>query len=145
MATWPESVSYPEFKTGTLNRSSFFRSAPAAIAVVAKAYKYSLDALLAMRAVSDQKAVKIREGRAIANARIQSVASATAYLLLVLHQMGLGAVWMTGPMQAKEEVEEILKVPDGMDLVAFIPVGYPGENPAPKPRKPITEVCQVIK
>jgi nitroreductase len=112
---------------------------------VAKADKYSLDTLLAIRAVSDQKAVKIREGRAIANARIQSVASATAYLLLVLHQMGLGAVWMTGPMQAKEELEEILKVPEGMDLVAFIPVGYPGENPAPKPRKPLTEVCQIIK
>jgi nitroreductase len=59
--------------------------------------------------------------------------------------MGLGAVWMTGPMQAKAEIEKILKVPPEMDLVAFIPVGYPAEITPARERKPVSEVTQVIR
>ena len=70
--------------------------------------------------------------------------AAVSYLLLVLHQMGLGAVWMTGPLQAKTEIEHILGVPEQMDLVAIIPVDYPAETPT-RDRKPISEVCKVIK
>jgi nitroreductase len=67
-----------------------------------------------------------------------------SFLLLVLHKMGLGAVWMTGPMQAAGEIEKILKVPSDMNLVAFIPVGYPAETPEPRPRRPVEEVCEII-
>ena len=87
----------------------------------------------------------MNEWRSVANTRIQSVSSAIAYLLLVLHQMGLGAVWMTGPMQAKGDIEKILNIPQGMDLVALIPVGYPAESPAPRERKPLRDVTQVIR
>ena len=52
---------------------------------------------------------------------------------------------MTGPMQAKQEIEKILNVPPELDIVAFIPVGYPAENPVPKERKPVAEVCKIIK
>lgn len=145
VASWPESTKYNAFTTGMMQRSSFFRSAPAAIAVAAKQYRSPLEDLSEERAKTDPRAQKIRTGRAIANARIQSVASAIAYLLLILHQMGLGAVWMTGPMQAKEEIEKILKVPKEMDLVAFIPIGYPGESPPLRERKPVKEVCEIIK
>jgi len=48
-------------------------------------------------------------------------------------------------LQAKGEIEKILKVPADMDLVVFIPVGYPAENPPLKERKPINEVCEVLK
>ena len=87
----------------------------------------------------------MRQWRNISNARIQSAASAIGYLLLILHQMGLGAVWMTGPMQAKGAIEKILKVPETMDLIAYIPVGYPAETPALRIRKPVGEVCEIIK
>jgi nitroreductase len=140
IASWPESAKYGAATSGTARRPSFFRSAPAAIAVAAKQYRSPLEELSAARAKTDPRAQKIRIGRAIANARIQSVASAISYLLLILHQMGLGAVWMTGPMQAKEEIEKILKVPKEMDIVAFIPVGYPGETPPMRERKPVKEV-----
>jgi len=52
---------------------------------------------------------------------------------------------MTGPMQAKAEIEKILKVPSEMDLVAFIPVGYPDESPESRGRRPVKEVCEVIR
>ena len=50
----------------------------------------------------------------------------------------------TGPLHAKAEIEKLLKIPVGMDVVTLVPVGYPAENPT-KDRKPVSEVCQVIK
>ena len=60
-----------------------------------------------------------------------------------MHQMGLGALSMIGLIQAKKEIEEILQVPVGMDIVAFIPVDYPAESPTPKEHKPVREVCEI--
>lgn len=145
IASWPEAAKYGEVAARMLQRASFFRSAPAAIAVTAKQYASPIEQLSAGRKETDARARQIYEWRHIANAGIQSVASAVAYLVLILHQMGLGAVWMTGPMQAKGQIEKVLDVPAGMDLVAFIPVGYPAENPDLRVRKPVNEVCQVIK
>jgi nitroreductase len=145
MASWPEASKYGEITKRMLQRSSFFRSAPAAIAVATRQYESAIEQLSAGRKDTDARARQIYEWRHIANAGIQSVASAIAYLLLILHQMGLGAVWMTGPMQAKGEIEKILNIPEGMDLVAFIPVGYPAENPDLRMRKPVSEVSEVIK
>ncbi len=143
IASWPGSEELG-VTAGLRERSSFFRMAPAAIAVAAVHYQSAVDRALAAREKTDPEAAKIRQWRNIANSRIQSVASAIAYLLLILHQMGLGAVWMTGPMQAKGEIEKILRVSPEMDIVAFIPVGYPAESPT-KERKPVSEVCEVVR
>lgn len=144
LASWPEAEKLG-LGAGLRERASFFRSAPAAIAVAAAQYQSPVDQLLAAREKDDPQAGRIRQWRNVANSRIQSVASAIAYLLLVLHQMGLGAVWMTGPMQAKGEIEKMLGVPPDMDIIAFMPVGYPNESPAPRGRKPVREVCEIIR
>ncbi len=145
IASWPEADKFKADADRMRERASLFRDAPAAIAVGASQYRSALDQILAAREKIDSQAGKIQGGRNISNSRIQSVASAIAYLLLILHQMGLGAVWMTGPMQAKGEIEKILRVPAEVDIIAFIPVGYPAESPAPKERRPIEEVCEVIR
>jgi nitroreductase len=145
VASWPEIGSWSDSATRMLERASFFRSAPAAIAVAASQYQSPIDQLLASREKTDAKANEMRQWRNSANAKIQSVSSAIAYLLLVLHHKGLGAVWMTGPMQAKGEIEKILKTPAGLDIVAFIPVGYPAETPPLRERKPVEDVTEVIK
>ncbi len=145
MAGWPESAKFGDMIAGMLKRSAFFRSAPAAIAVAASQYQSPPEQIMALREKSDPQAKMMREWRGIANSKIQSVSSAVAYLLLVLHQMGLGAVWMTGPIQAKGDIEKILGVPSGLDIVAFIPVGYPAENPPMKERKPVKDVTEVIR
>ncbi len=144
IASWPEAERFG-VTAGMQERASFFRDAPAAIAVAAAQYQSGVDGVLAMREKTDLQAGQIRKWRNIANSRIQSVASAIAYLLLILHQMGLGAVWMTGPTQAKEEIERILRVPEEMDVIAFIPVGYPAENPTPRERKPVRDVCEIVR
>ncbi len=144
ISSWPEADKYMD-TTRLRERSSFFRDVPAAIAVAAAQYQSAVDQLLETREKTDSRAHQIRQGRNIADSRIQSVAAAIAYLLLILHQMGLGAVWMTGPMQAKEEIERILHVPPELDIIAFIPVGYPAESPAPRERRPVGEICEVIR
>jgi nitroreductase len=145
MATWPEAAKFGESAAKSFQRSSFFRNAPAAVAIAASQYQSMVEQILTLREKTDAQAKEMKEWRNVANSKIQSVSSAIAYLLLILHQMGLGAVWMTGPMQAKGDIEKILNIPAGMDLIAYIPVGYPAENPPLKERKPVKEVCEIIK
>jgi len=145
IAAWPEASGFGEHATRILERSSFFRSAPAVIAVTTRRYQSPIDKILASREKTDARGAQIRQWRKEVNTAIQSAAAAIAYLLLILHQMGLGAVWMIGPIQAKGEIEKILKVPDDMDFIALIPVGYPDENPPLKERKPVREVCEIVK
>ena len=142
---WPESKTMGDVADRMLERVAVFRNTPAAIALTAKEYRSPIDQVIEMREKWDPQAREIRRWRNTAQSKIQSVASAIANLLLVLHQMGLGAVWMTGPMQAKGDLEKILKVPAGEDLIAFIPVGFPAENPPLRERKPVTEVCTIIQ
>lgn len=145
IASWPEAGRFGDVAARMRERASLFRNAPAAIAVAAGRYQSEVDQILAAREKIDPEASQMREWRNISNTRIQSVASSIAYLLLILHQMGLGAVWMTGPMQAKREIEKVLRVPPEMDIIAFIPVGYPAESPAPKERRLFEEVCEVVR
>jgi nitroreductase len=120
-------------------------SAPAVIAVGTLRAENPMVKLFMSRAKTDPKAAQMADWDATVDSRIQSVSAAIAYLLLVLHQMGLGSLWMTGPLpQAKGEIEKILNCPPDMDIIALLPVGYAAENPA-RTRKPVKEVCTIIK
>lgn len=145
MASWPEAEGFGGTVAQWKDRVAFFRNAPAAIAVAAAQYDSVADHLLAAREPVDPTATQMRRWRDVADSRVQSVASAIGYLLLVLHSMGLGAVWMTGPMQANGDIARIIGVPAAMDLVALVPVGYPAEDPVAKDRRPVHEVCTVIR
>jgi len=140
----PEASAFGESLARMLKRSDFFRAAPAVVAVASSVYKSPLDQIAAALKNPDAAIREMTAWRSLANTRIQSVAAAIATFLLVIHQMGLGAVWMTGPMQAKGDLEKILGVPKDMDLAAIIPVGYPAENPAPRERKPISDVTRIV-
>ena len=64
----------------------------------------------------------------------QSVSAAVENALLAATYEGLGSCWMTNPVHLRDEVDTVLGV-EGLDLMAFVPIGYPGkEAPAP-PRK----------
>ena len=144
VASWPESSALGEMASLMAQRAGAFRTAPAIIAAAVKKYQSPMDQVFAAREKVDARASKMRQGEQTVNSRIQTVSAAVSYLLLVLHQMGLGAVWMTGPLQAKVEIEQILQVSAEMDLVALMPVGYPAETPT-RDRKPIGEVTRIIR
>jgi nitroreductase len=99
---------------------------------------------MAKRAKIDPMAKQMFEGHQIVAGWTQSTSAAIAYLMLVLHQMGIGSLWMAGPLHAKAGIEKLLKIPAGMDIVTLVPVGYPAESPT-KDRKPVSEVCQIFK
>ncbi len=155
MASWPEMAQFgrppppasvPQGESRPpAPRPGSFGDAPALIAVGTRQIGNPMDKVFLAREKVDEKAAQMRQWNNTIDSRIQSVSAAIAYLLLVLHQMGLGAVWMTGPLpQSKGDIEKILKVPPEMDIIALIPVGYPAENPT-KERRPVSEVCEVIK
>jgi nitroreductase len=64
----------------------------------------------------------------------QTVSAAIENALLAATYEGLGTCWMTNPVHLRDEVDKILGI-EGMDLMAFVPVGYPGKEPPVPPRK----------
>ena len=70
---------------------------------------------------------------------------ALGHLLLMAHELGLGATCMTGPHLADGRIRAILEVPDTWDLLALVPVGYPAESPGATPRKPSERVLRFIE
>lgn len=145
MASWPEADAHREDADRWVRVASFFRHAPACIAVMVGGYESVTDKLLKARGTADPDARDMAEWRRFGSSRIQTIGGAVMLLLLTLHQMGLGACWMAGPQQAKGEIEQILGVPEGWEFVALVPVGWPAEEKAGAPRKPLDEVVKIIR
>ena len=130
---------------GWANSTVLFRQAPAVIAVYQAPYQSAADKFLAQVISTNPLLKEVRQARAIINSGLQSAVAALSYLLLAISETGLGAVWMTSPLIAQKELEEMLPSPPNTHLIALIAVGYPDEFPAPRPRKPISHVLQVIE
>jgi len=145
IASWPESGPFGDTMLRYARGASFFRSAPALIAVAMGGYQSVADKVLRQRGQSDPAAMEMIRNREDISSRIQTIAGATAYLLLGLQSLGLGACWMAGPMLARREISEMLEVPPEVELFALLPVGYPAEEPTPGPRKPLEEIVRVIE
>ena len=96
------------------------------------------------------------------SAEIQSVSAAIQNMLLKIHSMGLGAVWINDVLfvepailrllNVKEEESEFvkeltefanvigIKAFSAGPLVAAIALGYPNEDPKREPRKTVDEI-----
>jgi nitroreductase len=153
MGTWPEMANFkypaPPVPPGVTPppppKRSPLSDAPAMILIGARRRENPMDKILAERAKVDERAAQMLQWSSSIDSRIQSVSSGIAYLLLVLHHMGLGATWMTGPIsQVKGDIEKILNVPADVDIIAMVPVGYSTDTPVSY-RRPVNEVCRVIK
>ena len=119
---------------------AFFNEAPVVLAVVQKPYIGSLDDIL-------EKADKNRnyERKFIVNPGLQGVSSFITHVLLVAHNEGLGACWMTGPLIAKPEIESMLGVKKPDNLVALIPIGKPVARQSKSSRMDVGEVIKIIE
>jgi len=143
IASWPEAMSWQEDVNRYQKKASFFRNAPVCIGVFSGGYQSPMDKVLVARESFDREAKEILGFRKLAPTAIQSGAAAVTTMLLVFHQMGLGAVWLVSPIQAKKEIEAILKVPSNMDLICLIAVGYPDESPQ-RDRNPVDQVLEFV-
>jgi nitroreductase len=63
---------------------------------------------------------------------------AMAYMTLEVIHQGLGTCWITS--LSKEDVHQIMDLPDELFVHALLAVVYPEEDPAPRPRKPVDEI-----
>jgi nitroreductase len=68
------------------------------------------------------------------------VAIAMDHLVLAAANLGLGTCWIAAFDPAA--VREVLGLPDGVEPIAFTPLGYPADQPGPKERKPLSELVR---
>jgi nitroreductase len=143
VASWPEAMPWKEEMDRYRKNASFFRGAPVCIGVFAREYQSLMDKVLKKRELIDFEAKEILSFRKSAPTMVQSAAAAVTTMLLLIHQMGLGACWLGVPLHAKREIETLLDVPKDLALICLVAVGYPDESPR-KDRNPIEEVVRFI-
>ncbi|MCS7231403.1 MAG: nitroreductase [Elusimicrobiota bacterium] len=59
---------------------------------------------------------------------IQAIGACIQNMLLMCHSLGLGACWIGEILNRKEEVEKFLGIPNHLELMAVITIGYPYEE-----------------
>ncbi len=79
-------------------------------------------------------------GNAASASQYGSIFPAVQNLLLAARGLELGASLTTLHKLHEAEVKEMLGVPDDVETVALIPVGYPAGRYGPAPRRPVEEV-----
>lgn len=71
---------------------------------------------------------------------IQSIGAAIQNMLLAAQDMGLGTLWMCDVWSAYQQLSSWLG--ESGELVAAVALGYPDEQPAARPRRPLSEVVR---
>jgi len=68
----------------------------------------------------------------------EDIGLAGGQIMLQAKALGLGTCWI-GALDRKA-VAGILKIPDHLEIVGLLTVGFPAEDPPPPPRKPLSEI-----
>lgn len=71
---------------------------------------------------------------------IQAVGACIQNMLLTIHDLGMGGVWLGEILKNRESVEKMLKVPEGCELMAVVALGHTKERKGAGNRKPLSEV-----
>lgn len=61
-------------------------------------------------------------------------------LMLAAAANGLGTCWVAW-FDNEKIIKETLKIPDKYRVVGLTPLGYPAENPKPRPRKDLSSIA----
>ncbi|HTG80427.1 MAG TPA: nitroreductase family protein [Geobacteraceae bacterium] len=70
---------------------------------------------------------------------VADTAIAFEHLCLAAHALGLGSCWMG--LYDEAAVHTALGIPDGVRVVGITPLGYPDQDPKPRPRKELAEIA----
>jgi nitroreductase len=71
----------------------------------------------------------------------EDIGLAGSQIMLQAKVLGLGTCWVGGvDMAEKKQIAAILKLPEHLEVVGLLTVGFPAEDPPPPPRKPLTEI-----
>jgi nitroreductase len=69
----------------------------------------------------------------------EQIMIAIAYMTLEAVNLGLGTCWV-GAMSAKD-THQVMNLPDGLFVHDLLPLGYPDEDPKPRPRRPLDQIA----
>jgi nitroreductase len=116
--------------------STFFRDAPAVLAVIIDDYETVWEKGI------DMKHKEINEMRNFPD--IQSAGACIQNLLLAAVDMGYGACWLSGPMVAKKDMELSLEIRKPSWLLSFVAIGIPSTSSNPKKKENLGEKLKVI-
>jgi nitroreductase len=86
-----------------------------------------------------------REGEYDHTKDCQGVGACIQNFLLAAHAKGLGAVWIGEILKNGDEVRKILELPDRLELMAVIAVGYPAHRNQSSHRRPVEELIVLEK
>jgi nitroreductase len=67
------------------------------------------------------------------------VSIAFEHLCLAAHALGLGTCWMG--WYNEEQIKLSLGIPAGIRVVGITPLGYPDQEPKPRPRKELHDIA----
>lgn len=70
---------------------------------------------------------------------VQAVGASIQNMLLTIHAMGLGGVWMGEILKNKERVAQLLEAGKDLELMAVIALGHPTGKSSPSERDPLKE------
>ena len=76
---------------------------------------------------------------------ILSVGACVENMMLTMHALGLGGVWLGEILKNRKNVEQILEVPENCELMAVVACGHPDEKKGMGTRKPLSEVILARK
>ncbi len=71
---------------------------------------------------------------------VQSIGACIQNMLLAIHSMGLGAVWLGEILKNKEMVNKVLDAPDSYELMAVVALGHPDGKERTSERKSLDEL-----
>ena len=64
------------------------------------------------------------------------------HMILAAAELGLGTCWIANFNLAA--ALELLHLPKGVEPILFTPLGYPADQPAPKERKPLSDLVRYL-
>jgi nitroreductase len=120
--------------------STFYRDAPAVVAVAMSTYRAVIDdALEGDPSLTHDAMNEIRM-----RPDIQCIGAAMEHLLLAAVDLGYAGCWVSGPLMARAKVERLLDIRPPYQLIALAAIGKPAVKPSrPMPRRPLDEVFEL--
>lgn len=70
---------------------------------------------------------------------VTDVSIAFEHLCLAAHALGLGTCWMG--WYDEQRIKHVLGIPDDIRIVGLTPLGYPDQEPKPRPRKQLSDIA----
>ena len=76
---------------------------------------------------------------------IQATGACLQNMLLEIHSLGLGAVWLGEIIKSSEQIRRLLGLGRELDLMAVVALGHPDEKPKSVKRKALDELVVFSK